>query len=474
MQKDLLVLLADRTLLFGRLVSLKGNMPKKNKNIKENFQWLELQEGGENDKLFDGVSAGTFVDFYGRRFTISPEILPELVENTLRVIESAKTESGELVGLPIDIANHEQGDSAGWIMGLELDKDRKVIRLLPKWNDLGRNVIANNIRRMFSPVIDLSKNVIMGGTLTNWPASRDGRTLEYLLKPIELSRGVYAMSINKNVAELVDESMNDTLSKISEAFMVQYGTSDWTAYPMDIFDDYIIAKSEGKLWKLGYSIDDNDEVDFDPVGDWVEVKLTYVEASISAANKIENNNEVKKMANKPVAKKEPISKDPKTEALGVVELVSSATEEEIAELAKNPKIAELIKSRSAAAVETQRQADEIAQFSKKITTGEDKAEGLPVPADRLEKHLLSLSVDQQKEAREILEHIVKTGFVSLSEKGHKEIIKGSHPLPKLMAPMLEAHLADGGKVGEFFKLNAAELGNMSDYDLSMYEEIKDK
>ena len=153
----------------------------------------------------------------------------------------------------------------------------------------------------------------------------------------------------------------------------------------------------------------------------------------------------------------------------VVELMAGASEEDVAKLADNPAFAKMIQERADAQIELARSADEIAQFSKKIVAG-DEEKGLPVQVDKLEKFLLSLSPAQYKEAREIFEHIAKTGFVSLSEKGHGKVLEGTAQLSEDMKKALKMALAGGVSVDDFFEANAVELGKKSDYDLSEFVE----
>lgn len=150
------------------------------------FIELSLADG----RPFDALAAGTFTDMLGRVVTIEPDALPAIVANTLAAIESARTESGELVGLPIDARGHDKGDGAGWIIGAEMAGD--VVRLAPRWTEIGLELIGKGIRRLFSATVDLGQKVILGGTLTNWPAVRakDGRML---LRPIELSHDLMAL-----------------------------------------------------------------------------------------------------------------------------------------------------------------------------------------------------------------------------------------------------------------------------------------
>lgn len=134
-------------------------------------------------KPFDGMRAGTFVDMRGTRVTFDLPELAAYVDNTRKAIEATRGESGQIVGLPIDAQNHNKGDAAGWIIAADLAGD--VIRLTPQWTDLGLDLIGSSRQRFFSPTVDLSNKTIIGGSLTNWPATRAGG--KTLLRPIELA-----------------------------------------------------------------------------------------------------------------------------------------------------------------------------------------------------------------------------------------------------------------------------------------------
>lgn len=426
----------------------------------KDIQWIEL-ERGEVDKEIDGVSTGTFTDYSGRRITFTEEQLEKMVKNTLPVIESTKTESGELVGLPIDVWGHDQGDGAGWIKNMAYDADRKVITLSPKWNQKGVDLIKENVRRFFSPTIDLLNNIVMGGTLTNWPATRDGKTGVIKLRPIELSTGVYGM------ADLIDGSLNERLNYIANEFINRFGDDDFSTFPKDIYDNYLVAYSGDKLFKVTY-VENEGGIEFASPDDWVEVELTYIEATMSKFNLKDFVNELisgKGVENMTVIKEKEKVID---EVPNVVDLMASASEEDIAKLAEDPKVAQLIQERAEAKIELAKAEAEIVQFSKKMAGDEGK--GLPVPQDKLEKFLLSLSPEQYEEAHEILEHIAKTGLVSLEEKGHSEKIKGNKPLPEHMKVALTRDIKAGMSIDNFFEANAVELGAQSDYDLTEFVE----
>lgn len=155
-------------------------------------------------KAMDGLAAGTFVDMYGFEVTFAENDLPIYIENTMKVIRSTKTESGDLVGLPIDKDAHDHAGGAGWIIGLELDEARKVIRFLVKWTELGLELISKNIRRYFSPSVDIENKVILGGSLTNYPASRDAKW-KYMLRPVELSQSLQGVDMDKTLLEQIKD-----------------------------------------------------------------------------------------------------------------------------------------------------------------------------------------------------------------------------------------------------------------------------
>ena len=159
------------------------------------------------------------------------------------------------------------------------------------------------------------------------------------------------------------------------------------------------------------------------------------------------------------------------EAPNFAELMAGASEAEIAKLADSPAVAQLIQERADAKIELAKAEAEIAQFSVKMAGDEEKS--LPVPADKLEKFLLSLSPAQYKEAREILEKIAEVGYVSLEEKGHDKKIEGTKPLPEEMQKALKLSLGGGVSVEQFFEANVADLGAQSDYDLSEFEVVKE-
>ena len=152
-------------------------------------------------KYIDGLAAGTFVSMTGEEVSFQSDELQAYIENTNKIIESTRTEKGEVVGLPIDKDRHDHAGGAGWIVGLELDSTRNIIRFLVNWTQEGIDLIKGNIRRFFSPSTDPENKIILGGSLTNWPATRL-ETGQILLRPVELSQTMKEIDMPKTLEEM--------------------------------------------------------------------------------------------------------------------------------------------------------------------------------------------------------------------------------------------------------------------------------
>lgn len=183
-------------------------------DIRSNILFVELNSLVDG-RPFDGLAAGEFVDMWGTSVEFKQEDLERYVTHTMQGIEMTRSESGELVGLPIDARGHENGDGAGWIVHAELDDSGSKVRLTPKWTEIGQDLISRGIRRFFSASVDILHKTILGGSLTNWPATRDKQG-RIQLRPIELSSelkqvefGGITMDPETNETEVNLESLTD-------------------------------------------------------------------------------------------------------------------------------------------------------------------------------------------------------------------------------------------------------------------------
>ncbi len=162
------------------------------------FSFTEL---ADDAKWIDGMAVGKFTAMDGQEVEFKEKDFPKYVEHTKALIETTKTENGEVVGLPIDLDKHDHAGGAGWITDVELDAARKLVRFAVKWTKEGVSVIKDNIRRFFSPTLDPEQKVVLGGSLTNWPATRE-ENWHFQLRPIELSQSIKEIDMSKSLEEL--------------------------------------------------------------------------------------------------------------------------------------------------------------------------------------------------------------------------------------------------------------------------------
>ena len=224
-------------------------------------------EGGEkNDKPFDAIAVGTYRpgNWYAD-ITFTQDELTVYLENTLAAIEAAVDDKGNMVGLPIDQFDHNHGSgAAGWIVGAFIEEDR--IRVIPRWTDVGRASIAEGKYRWFSGDIDVVSKVIHGGTLTNWPAMKDADG-KNRLRAIALSSKLTAKDGEDSITAHIRNVAKTFYSMISDGWVIE------------VFETELIAEVGTSIFKIGYSVDEEEHVVFSAQNEWVEVKQAYVEAS---------------------------------------------------------------------------------------------------------------------------------------------------------------------------------------------------
>jgi hypothetical protein len=373
------------------------------------FLFTELADDALTDgRAFDGVAFGTFSDMYGREITLEADDAAAFVANTQAAIAATTTESGELVGLPIDAEGHDKGDGAGWIVGVELVEG--VIRLVPKWTEIGRELISKGIRRFFSATIDTSNKVVLGGTLTNWPATRDENN-RLMLRPIELQDGFFT------VAESEREPVD--------------------AAPLDISGDDDMAKETVEQ-------EQEEVVAAEPA----ELATPPPESGQEAAPAAEVD---------PQVTAELMRKFQEAGDQDMVKVVESV-QRQAAELARL-EVEELHAKR-------QREWEVTNLAAQYIGGGKY---GLPVKTDELSRFLDSLNTQQFEMATALFDRITKGGLIEFQERGHARKLRQKQ-LPEVYHGPLKATLEAGNSIAAFFEVQ--DLGEPSDYDLSMFKEEK--
>jgi len=372
--------------------------------------------GMADGRPFDGLAPGDFIDAHMQAVKVSATDFDAVVSNTRAAIEATRGENGELAGLPIDARNHDKGDAAGWIVGIERAGD--IIRLTPKWTEIGVELIGKAIQRWFSATFDPVRKVILGGTLTNWPATRD-KSGRILLRPIELSSNLSAM------VAATAETKTQKKEKVKEEAM---DFNQLTKEQHEALLEEARAKVMAELSDGGGASD----------------KL------ISQLRESIKGDALAEVADLSAARE------------AMFTSMRSALESEFKRAQEQ---AGTILANMVAEIKLQ---GHIAELSQRLTQGSDETpSALPVTRERLEKFLTSLNAAQRAEAESIFTETVKSGLVNFSEVGHGKNPKGVTPLPVEFAAKLdsgELTLADLSS-----PLAADLLGDLTRYDLSKWQ-----
>lgn len=434
-----------------------------------NFIFAELQAAGA--KPFEGMAAGSFVGMSGARATFLVDELPEYVKNTKKLIESTRSAGGELVGLPIDAYGHDpKSRAAGWIQDVELSADGEKILFTPNWTAEGVDLIESNTRRFFSPTVDLANRVILGGSLTNWPATRTATEIK--LKPVELSTGSAG-----DLLQLIDGSLNEQIDRVYRAFINQF-MDEFTGYPwpVEVYSDrlVVIAQDE-KLYRVNYTETAGGGVEFDPVESWVQVRLSYIEAALQVVKQAIRTATGAFSKSKAGAQVQPgpailegakMTQTPQT--LNLEAILTTGTPEQVAEL--NALIEKQANTRVEQVLQVQRRAVEVQEFARRVTLGDaEHPRVLPgITEAELVKFMTSLTPEQSAELQAMLERVQTTAPADFGELGHSRTMPGTKPLPDWAAVELTKAIAGGMTAVDFFTHNAQELGEMSEYDLAKF------
>lgn len=486
------------------------------------FMFTSLESGDlVEGRPIEILVPGTFVAMSGRRFEFEADDFQAYVDNTQAAIDATRDSTGEPVGLAIDPSGHEEGDgAAGWIVGVLLgQKDNQPVILGEvKWTDIGVDLLDRKVRRFFSATVDTTRKVIEGGSLTNWPATRDIETGVTLLAPVELAMlegrpGIFRLQ------ETSDNSLDERVERVRMAWWDQSETMEGPdSWVIEVFDDAAIVQMADQYFRIGY-VDGEDGIAFDDRSEWAEVRRSWIEMAKQQARRFYNqllrgfdsmagstmegvsvgdignsqagltqsatwsadgtNDQHEEDEPMPVKLAELSAEDrqslvgdlAKSLGLTVAELAEAKNGGEPGEVLTN-----LVEQRANALVREQmvksEHEREIAEFAEHVTGGEDeKPAGLPVTAERLKAFLGMLEGDVLAEAKAILGEIFDKGLTEFSANGHGKHLDGVTELEPHFAKQLKQWLADdeANTIEEFFAINQAELGKMEDYDLTKFQ-----
>lgn len=397
-------------------------------------------------KSFPGFAAGTFIDMMGREIELKASDLQEFIDNTLARIAEFKERN--MPGLPIDARKHDKGDAAGWIVGAELGEVTDsggtavpVVHILAEWTKLGAELIRDKIQTNFSPTVDMQNKSIVGGSLTNWPASLDKNGVP-LFTAVELAQGIHYLSQAEETLAPESITANDDdnpkwygrmFADLKEFMNPQAQTPDNTHRgdePMTIemtqeqLDELVNGRVKEALAELGIQ---------QPQGDGQVVDMSQL-----------------------------------VEAFGL-----NTDDAEAKEISHLDQLAELVQQQATLQWQQKlarmQRENRYAELSARVTGGTPEApRGIPADAEALKAELMKLEPEQATFWSGLLESVVKHGLTEFSELGHGRKTEQLKDVPDFAVKSLRATIQAGNSVDEFFAL--AGLGSAESYDLSQYIE----
>lgn len=376
----------------------------------DDFLFFELQ-GLTPGKPFPGFAPGTFVDMMGREIELKAKDMQDFITNTL--IKIVEFKSKGMPGLPIDARKHDKGDAAGWIVGAELgevtdstDNAIPVIRILAEWTKIGTDLIRDKVQTNFSPTVDLDNKTLLGGSLTNWPASVDANGIP-LFTAVELAQGIHYLSAPTWQDKLINDIKGIFTSKV-----------DQQALMPDI-------KGESQMADI---VKEPEAVQTDEAP---TVDLSQLMTALDLKpDDLNGDNRIDKIA----------------------ELVKKQSD-----------------LQWQARIDQMERKTRVAELSIRLVGGsEDAPRGIPIDVDVLAAELAKLEPEQEKFWGGLCETIVKKGLSDFSEVGHNKKVDNLKPVPDFAVSSLKAALAAGNSADEYFEL--AGLGNADEYDLTPFEE----
>lgn len=200
-------------------------------------------------KPFVGLAAGVFTDMYGREVVFVAEKMPAFQRNTQRLIEKYLAKG--MPGLPIDARNHDKGEAAGWLTAAALGKTEDGVPALqfsPRWTELGVGLISGQQVVNFSPTVDMKRESVVGGSLTNWAATVDADGVP-IFRAIELSQSPILKEEKtmekEELLDLLKQERQELIAELAAAFGVDRATDTRSLH--ELIEKQSSARMEQKL-----------------------------------------------------------------------------------------------------------------------------------------------------------------------------------------------------------------------------------
>ena len=457
------------------------------------------------------------VDMLGRAFSVkAKEIKEKYLPNTEARIKMMQ-EKGE-PGLPIDDEKHSFGKAAGWITGVYIGsvndskgKKRTALMMAVEWTKLGVELIKNKIMTNFSPVFNTDDKVVMGGSLTNYPANKDENGIP-LFDAIRLS---------EEMSYLTEDSLDDQMRQVRKSFReainpkpVSEPEIERRPWIAEVYDDHVIVEFKGEMWRVDYTKGEDDEISFSSFDDWKKVKKSWVEAAQDSLEQLRERFGKTSEGGQDMAKNqitlEGLSDEERANLMAQAQSavlgefgldgdgadVASAVErireklsgEVFGDLVGMDSVRDTLTTQVEAALKLElenmenqmglmlaamtaeyRRKQEVSTFATQVCQGdEENAHGLPIKQTELEALLLSVDDDARAQIQTLLKNIWQRGPVSFATKGRDGdgYIPGDQELGEAEALLLAQAIENGSSIDEFFE--TTELGDPADFDLTKF------
>jgi Mu-like prophage I protein len=263
------------------------------------------------------ATTGTWVKD-GHRFSITKEDLDDIVSNFEARQNGTVVIDYEHASERPDVAKGGPIPAAAWIHNLSTKRDpetkKDTLWASVEWTAKAKEMIEGGEYRFFSPAIDWgaadkktgrSKGATLtSGALTNHPFLEELPAIQLsdtVAKPMGKTIAAPVKAGSKrddekteNKTSLTDVSFDQTRSAVNEAIDEKYKRN--LSYPdlcecsyiwiRELYDDYAIVDAEGKMFKIPYTMDKDQNV---KLGDPEQVITQYVAASDTAVTKSEGD-----------------------------------------------------------------------------------------------------------------------------------------------------------------------------------------
>jgi Mu-like prophage I protein len=238
---------------------------------------LNNQFEGTEEAPSSWVQCGKIGNFFSKRYKKF-----EITEQTLQ--ELASNFDGEIVAdydhystLPLEKRPApDAGVAAGWVKKVE--QRGNTFWAFVEWTKKAAQQIREKQFRYISPTYDP-----VAVSSEGEPRPIGAKLLAIALTNQPFLTGMQAVSLSaatgSELVELAEISLDDKRFRIAQAFYNKYSGEFETPYiePSGIYDDYLICRRSGKLWKISFTTDENFE-SFE-FGEPVEVVPSFTELS---------------------------------------------------------------------------------------------------------------------------------------------------------------------------------------------------